>query len=92
MDKLHKHTALCLKCARSKGNGKQKIDCNWKKIKLSPENYKSAEQFWVKKVSEQVLRLYKSGKLQSLRATTTWDQDGNFLKVITSGKPISAPK
>ena len=83
---LHKHTALCLKFARSRGNGKPALDCNWKKIVLSPDDYREAEKFWVKKVSESVLKLYEKGKLQSLRPSTNWDDSGNYRKVITSGR------
>ena len=84
--RLHKHTALCLKFVRSKGNGKSIIDCDWRKVKLTPEDYRCAEEYWVKKVSEHVLLLYNSGKLQSLRPSMVWDERGQFLKVVTSGR------
>ena len=86
LDKLHKHTALCLKFARSKGNGKPMVDCDWKKIILGPEDYREAELFWIKRVSDSVLKMYEKGKLQSLRPTTIWDDNGNYLRVVTSGR------
>ena len=86
MDKLHKHTALVLKFARSKGNGKPMLDCDWKKIVLNPEDFRAAEQFWIKKVSESVLIMYEKGKLQSLRPAKIWDDGGNYLKIVTSGR------
>ena len=84
--RLHKHTALCLKFAKSRGNGKGKIDCDWKKIKLTPEDYLNAEKYWIKKVSEHVVVLYNSQKLQSLRPSLVWEDNGQFTKVVTSGR------
>ena len=86
IEKLHKLTALCLKFLRSKGNGKKKVDCDWKKIKLTPEDYRNAELYWIKKVSESVITLYNAQKLQSLRPSQVWDENGQFLKVVTSGR------
>ena len=84
--RLHKHTALCLKFANSRGNGKTAIDSDWKRVKLTPEDYERAEQFWIKRVSESVSLMYNSGKLQSLRPSLVWDERGHFLKVVTSGR------
>ena len=86
LDKLHKHTALCLKFARSKGNGKPNLDSDWRKIKLTSEDFKAAELYWVKKVSESVVQLYRAGKLDSLRPVSVWEDDGKFVKVVTSGR------
>ena len=85
LDKLHKITALCLKFIRSKGNGKTVINNDWKKIRLSAEDYKRAEQYWVRRVSQSVVKLFESGKLQSLRPEAVWDE-GQFLKIVTSGR------
>ena len=84
--RLHKTTALCLKFIKSKGNGKGKLDADWTKIRVSPGEYKAGEMYWVKKVSKSVLNLYESGKLQSLRPLKLWDEQGKFLKVVTSGR------
>ena len=86
LKKLHKVTALCLKFVMSKGNGKGKLDNNWQKVKLSPEDFKRAELYWLKVVSASVVTMYEAGKLQSLRPETVWDAEGKFLKVITSGR------
>ena len=86
IEKLHKITALCLKFARSKGNGKETLDVDWKKIKLSPEDYERAELYWVRIVSQSVVRLFELGKLQPLRPLAIWDEKGKFLKVVTSGR------
>ena len=86
INKLHKHTALCLKFVKSKGNGKKSMDCNWKKIKLSPDDYRNAELFWIKRVSKSVIPLYNAQKLQSLRPSLVWDESGHFMRVVTSGR------
>ena len=86
LHKLHKHTAICIKFARSKGNGKKKLDNEWNRIKITPAEYEAAERYWVKKVSESVVQLYQAGKLDSLRASSVWDEKGNFLKIVTSGR------
>ena len=84
LDKLHNITDLCLTFFRSKGNGKIVIDNEWNKIRLSTEDYKRAEQYWIRKVSQSVVKLFESGKLQSLRPEAVWDE-GQFLKIVTSG-------
>ena len=86
LHKLHKVTALCLKFASSRGNGKGSIDSDWRKVKLSSDDYKKAEQYWIRVVSDCVHQLYKAGKLQSLRPVQVWDEQGKFLKVVTSGR------
>ena len=86
LDKLHKITALCLKFVKTKGNGKGTIDNDWKKIRLTVDDYARAEQFWVRSVSQSVLKMYESGKLQSLRPSAVWDEEGQFLKVVASGR------
>ena len=67
LDKLHKHNAPCLKFAKSRGNVKTNLDNDWTRIKLSIEDYKAAENYWVKRVSESVYKLYEAGKLLLLR-------------------------
>ena len=86
LDRLHKITAICFKFMHSRGNGKNVLDCDWNKIKLTPEDYKRAEQYWVRNVSHSVVKLYESGKLQSLRPSPVWDEEGQFLKIVTSGR------
>ncbi|MCP3850322.1 MAG: hypothetical protein GY694_08820 [Gammaproteobacteria bacterium] len=86
LDRLHKVTALCLKFATSRGNGKGQLDSDWRKVKLGPEDFKRAELYWLKDVSSAVVKLYETGKLQSLRPVTVWDAEGKFLKVVTSGR------
>ena len=83
--KLHKLTALCLKFALSKGNGKGQIG-SWKNVRLTVEDYKRAEIFWIKEVSKSVVNLFKADKLQSLRPIAVWDGDGQFLKIVASGR------
>ena len=86
LDKLHKVTAICIKFARSKGNGKGgKLD-SWRNIKISPEEYRAAELYWVKVVSERVVKSYNAGKLNSLRPVSVWDEKGLFVKIVTSGR------
>ena len=85
LDKLHKHTAICIKFARSRGNGKGKLD-SWKNIKITPEEYKAAELYWLKVVSNTVVKLYNAGKLDSLRPVSVWDDKGQFIKIVTSGR------
>ena len=46
----------------------------------------TAEEYWVKDVSQSVIDLYDAGKLQSLRPAKVWDASGQFLKVVTSGR------
>ena len=83
--KLHKITALCFKFAQSRGNGKKTVG-NWKGIQLTPQDYKRAESYWIKEVSRSVVKSYKAEKLQSLRPTAVWDENGQFLKIVTSGR------
>ena len=85
IEKLHKLTALCLKYAHSRGTGRKKSN-DWRKIQLLPEDYRKAEQYWIKEVSYNVIKLYNAGKLQSLRPIKVWDEKGQFLKVVTSGR------
>ena len=85
VEKLHKLTALCLKFVHARGTGR-KESSNWKEIKLTPQDYEGAENYWIKQVSSSVVKLYKSGKLQSLRPTGVWDEKGQFLKIVTSGR------
>ena len=85
IQKLHKITAICFKFIQSKGTGR-KLSKDWKDIKLMPEDYKKAEEYWVKDVSQSVIDLYDAGKLQSLRPAKVWDASGQFLKVVTSGR------
>ena len=86
LEKLHKHTAICIKFVQSKGNGKGgKVD-SWKNIKITPEEYKAAELYWVKVVSEMVVKSYNAGKLNSLRPVSVWDEKGQFVKIVTSGR------
>ncbi|NRA93174.1 MAG: hypothetical protein HRU26_10915 [Psychroserpens sp.] len=86
LERLHKVTAFCLKFTMSRGNGKGKLDNNWQKVKLSTEDFKRAELYWLKIVSGSVVKMYESGKLQSLRPVKVWDEEGKFLKVVTSGR------
>ena len=83
--KLHKLTALCLKFACSRGTGRKESG-DWRKIKLMPDDYEKAEQYWIKEVSHSVVKLYDSGKLQSLRPSRVWDEKGQFVKIVTSGR------
>ena len=85
IERLHKTTALCLKFAQSRGTGRKESN-NWKDIKLMPEDYQKAEEYWIKDVSRSVVDLYDTGKLQSLRPVKVWDANGQFLKIVTSGR------
>ena len=86
LQRLHKHTALCLKFARSKGNGKGGRLDSWKNIQVTPDEYQAAELHWVSMVSKVVVQSYKAGNLTSLRPVSVWDERGNFLKIVTSGR------
>ena len=86
LDKLHKHTAICIKFVRSKGNGKGGNLDSWRNIKITPEEYQAAELYWVKVVSEKVVKSYNAGKLNSLRPVSVWDEKGQFVKIVTSGR------
>ena len=88
LHKLHKVTALCLKFIKpvkkvdkntSKGN-------SFKDIKITPEEYKSAENYWLKQVCYSTLKMFEEGKLESLRPIKVWDSENNYLKVVTSGR------
>ena len=74
-----------MKFAKSRGTGR-KQSSDWRKIKLTPEDFDMAERYWIKEVSYSVIKLFDAGKLQSLRPAKVWDETGQFLKIVTSGR------
>ena len=88
LHKLHKVTALCLKFVKSvkKKHKNTTQSMSFKDIKITPEEYKSAENYWLKQVCYSTLELFEDGKLESLRPIKVWDSECNYLKVVTSGR------
>ena len=87
--KLHRVTAICIKFVRSRTNNienKKKVTGSWKDIRITADDLKEAEIYWIKEESKCVLKLMEQGKLDSLRPIKIWDAQGKYLKVVTSGR------
>ena len=86
LGKLHRVTAVCFLFLGSKGNGKTQIRSAEERVKIPVEYIKKAESYWLRKVNENTVRLFHSGKLSSLRPSLVWSAEGNYAQVVTSGR------
>ena len=84
--RLNRVTAVCLIFAGSRGNGKPVLRRRDERVDITVEHLQKAELFWLKTVNKEVVRLYQSGKLSSLRPSLVWNHQGKFAQVVTSGR------
>ena len=84
LDHLIRVTAYCILFFRSKDNSKSSINADWTKVILTADIYNAAEAYWVRTVSQGVAQSIE--KLLSLRPKKVYDDAGNVIQVVTSGR------
>ena len=92
LSKLVRVTAVCLLFLGSRGNGKSTLRDKRENVCIPVHVLEAAEMFWLKEVNKHSVELMNSGKIDSLRPSLVWNEQGKFPQVVTSGRVGSAMK